>query len=190
MKYANKILLLIASIWLWGCASSYMVNSDYDREVNFRKYTSYKIVPLKDSGRVDPILNSSLNQKRINKAIDIEMQARGYEAKETGADVLISYVTDVKDKQSTQNYNSGWGYYGWWGPNNTQTRTYEQSRLIINMIDANTKQLVWQGWSTGELKNAAKDREASVREEVYRIMQKYPHRAGGGVNNTTSNKIR
>jgi hypothetical protein len=30
---------------------------------------------------------------------------------------------------------------------NTQTRTYE-GWLIVNLIDAGTNQLVWQGWAT------------------------------------------
>src|SRR5690349_22629264 len=110
------------------------------------------------------------------------MQARGYVRRDTDADLIVKYQTDVRDRQYTQNYSPGWGYWAWYGGGNSQTRTYEQTRLIINLIDASTNQLVWQGWATGEDKKTPKDREDAIRSQVYRIMKQYPHRAGGGVN--------
>jgi hypothetical protein len=169
---------------LGSCASSYVVNSDYDRNVNFRTYATYQIVNDTE-GKGDPILNSSLNLNRINKAVNAEMQSRGYTVSQTNPDLIIKYQTDVRDRQYTQNMNPGFGYWGWWG-NNTQTRTYEQARLIINLIDSKSNQLVWQGWSTGEAKKPSKDQDAAIRDQVYRIMKQYPHRAGGGVMENTS----
>jgi hypothetical protein len=184
MNNLSRVIAFASLLVLSGCASSYTVNSDYDKGVNFRKYTSYRIVN-DPTVKGDPIANSELNQKRISQALDAEMQARGYVRRDTDADLIIKAQTDVRDRQSTQNYNPGWGYWAWYG-GNSQTRTYEQSRLIINFIDGQTNQLVWQGWATGEDKKSPKDREDAIRNQVYRIMKQYPHRAGGGVSNDTS----
>jgi hypothetical protein len=189
MNILSKIFAGLTIFMLAACSSSYVVNSDYDRGVNFRNYTTYRIVNDSE-GKGDPILNSSLNQKRINQAMNAEMQARGYTASQNDADLIIRYQTDLRDRQYSQNINPGFGYWGWWGGNNTQVRTYEQARLIINLIDAKTNQLVWQGWATGEAKKPAKDQDAAIRDQVYRIMQQYPHRAGGGMidNDNTSRR--
>ena len=186
MKNPSKFLAVVAIFLMGGCASSYMVNSDHDRTVNFREYTSYRIVNEADA-KGDPILNSSLNQKRINSALEAELKARGYAAKENDADLIIKYQTDVRDKQDVQSFNNG-GYWGWYGNNNVRARSYEQTRLVINLIDAKSNQLVWQGWATGEAKKASRDRDEATRDVVYRIMREYPHRAGGGVAGNTDGR--
>ncbi len=185
MNNLSKVFAFASLLMLGGCASSYMVNSDYDKGINFRKYTSYRIVN-DQNGKGDPVFNSDLNQRRINQALDAEMKARGYVRRDNDSDLIIKYQTDVQERQYTQNYNPGWGYRGWYGGGNSQTRTYEQTRLILNLIDGTTNQLVWQGWATGEDKKTPKDRDDAIRNQVYRIMKQYPHRAGGGVSNETS----
>lgn len=189
MKIFNYIILFFSVVWLSACSSSsLLVRSDYDKQANFRQYTSYRIAPVKDADKVDPVLNSSLNQKRINNALEIEMNARGYVQSEDNPDLIISYQTDSKDRQEVRSNPYPYGYY-WWR-NNTQVRSYNENRLIINMIDAKTNQLVWQGWATGEWGNDKKEMELAFREAVYRIMKEYPHRAGGQnyQNPTSSNR--
>jgi hypothetical protein len=165
-----------------------MVRSDYDREANFRNYTSYRIAPVKNEDKVDPVLNSSINQKRINQALEIEMKARGYVQAGDDADLVITYQTDSRDRQEVRSTAPYGGYY-WWR-NNTQVRSYNENRLIINMVDAETNQLVWQGWATGEWGNNKKDMELAFREAVYRIMKEYPHRAGGQTYQNSTSSIR
>jgi hypothetical protein len=180
MKIFNYVILLFAGIWLSACSSSsLMVRSDYDRQANFRQYTTYRIEPVKNADKLDPVLNSSINQKRINQALEIEMKARGYVQAGDEADLVISYQTDSRDRQEVRNNNPYLGGYYYWWRNNTQVRNYNENRLIINMVDATTNQLVWQGWATGEWGNNKKDMELVFREAVYKIMKEYPHRAGG-----------
>lgn len=189
MKRVSNIVGVLALIWLVSCAPSVMVNSDYDRSVNFRKYTSYRVEPAKTDDK-DPVLNSQLNQQRIKDALVAHMEGRGYLYKEENPDLVIRYFTDVQNMQETQNANT-WGYWGWWGrPNNTYTRNYRQARLIVNMVDANTDKLVWQGWAEGEESNARKqDRDAAIRMLVSRIMDQYPHRVNQPYNeNATSRR--
>ena len=181
MRILKNIILLLSVVWLGACtASSVAVRSDYDRTANFREYATYAIVSDKDKGN-DPVLGSQLNQKRMAQALDVEMKARGYVpvSVEENPDLLLSFQTDAKDKQYTVNNNT-WGYWRWYGTG-PQTRQYEETRIILNMVDAKTKELVWQGWAVGQLNERKKDRDAIFREAVYKIMQEYPHRAGGQV---------
>jgi hypothetical protein len=174
----RNIILLMSVIWLGGCAaSSVAVRSDYDRQANFREYNTYAFAEMKPD-KNDPILGSSLNQKRFAQAMEAEMKARGYVKTTENPDLLVSFQTDSRNKQYTQT-NNNWGYWWWYGNNNTSTRNYEEGRIIVNLIDARTNELVWQGWATGELNDRRKERDEVFREVIYRIMQEYPHRAGG-----------
>ena len=47
-------------------------------------------------------------------------------------------------------YGGGWG--GWYGGGfNVYTVPYLESRLIVDMVDAKTNQLIWRGFNTDEL---------------------------------------
>jgi hypothetical protein len=188
MRTFKNIILLMSVVWLGSCASSSVaVRSDYDRQVNFREYNTYSIAELKED-KNDPILGSSLNQKRFAQAMDAEMKARGYVKTNESPDLVVSFQTDSRNKQFTQNNNMG--PWWWYGNNNTSTRSYEEDRVIVNLFDAKTKELVWQGWATGELNNRKKERDVTFKEAIYRIMQEYPHRASGYANNATTDTDR
>lgn len=189
MNQLSKLAAFAALLWLSSCtATSFSTYSDYDKSANFKQYATYRIEPAKKSGEGDPVLNSSLNQKRINEALNIELKARGYEPAQENADLIVRYQTDEQQKQDVQNYNN-WGYWSWWNRNNTSVRNYDQTRLVVDLVDAKTDELVWQGWATGELRTNKKDRQDAFREIVYEIMQKYRYRAGGEINqNATSRR--
>ena len=78
-------------------------------------------------------------------------------------------------------WGPGWGFWNpwmWggpgWGGNTVSTRT--EGSLYIDLIDASTKELVWQGKGEGTLgsyKDVAK-KEARIREFVSEILQQYP----------------
>ena len=63
-------------------------------------------------------------------------------------------------------------------PASVSSDNYEENRIIINMLDANSKDMIWQGYAKGQINNSKKDRELLVFEIVNKIMMQYPNRAG------------
>ena len=121
------------------------------------------------------------------RAIGAEMNAKGMVISEN-PDVLVSMFTKSREKIDVYNNNYyGWypyyyggGYYGGgpygygFGYNNVYTST--EGTLFIDLIDANKKELVWQGMGTGVL-SSSKDidkKEARIKEFVSMIMTAYP----------------
>ena len=188
MKKSINIVGVLALVWLTSCAPALQVNFDHDRSVNFRKYSTYKVEPVKGDDK-DPVLNSELNQERVKNALVDQMKARGYAYSEENPQLVIRYFTDVQQRQEVQN-NNPMGYWGWWGrPTNTHTRNYREARLVVNMVDAATNRLVWQGWAEGEeSNNRRQDREAAIRLTVSRILEQYPHRAVQGYNEEATSR--
>ena len=184
MKIKTIITSLFAAGTLASCAPSIAVKYDYDPKVNVRQFSTYRIEADRQRN-ADPIVGSNLNQRRIADALDLSLKGRGYKPVTQGeADLVVRFFTDARDKQQIQSNNTmspwGWGYGGWGMPNQVYSRQYEENRVVINVIDARTNDIVWQGWATGQMnsRNKERDRDQAYRETVTSIMKNFPESAG------------
>ena len=172
LKITPVILLL--AVFLSSC-SSVRVASDYDREADFNSYQTYAFF----KPGIDKAEISDLDKKRILRAIEAEMQAKGF-TKSDNPDMLVSIFTKTNENINIyQNNMMGWGYgWGWhpwyWGSGyNTVSRTSEGT-LYIDLIDAEDKELVWQGMGTAALAREVNKKQERINEIVQKILEKYP----------------
>ena len=164
-----KLLPVLAFFILASC-SSVRVNSDYDKKVNFENYKTYAFLK---SG-VDKVEISDLDKKRILRSIDEVMSTKGF-TKDSNPDLLISIFT--KEKERVDVYNSlgfGWGWNPWWGMNYTNVSTTPEGVLFIDLIDAKTKELVWQGEGSGYLTKDTHKKDERINTFVTKILEQYP----------------
>ena len=184
------IPVLIVAILLSSC-SSIKVAADYDREVNFDQYNTFAFF----KPGIDQAEISDLDKRRILRAIETELMAKGM-TKSENPDMLVSIFT--KSNQSVNVYNNAWGAgawgwggfnrwgwgwgpgFGWgpgwgagWGGNSVSTKT--EGMLFIDFVDAKEKELIWQGSGTGYLvtKNIDK-KEARIKEFVAKTIEQFP----------------
>ncbi|TDN87122.1 uncharacterized protein DUF4136 [Salegentibacter sp. 24] len=167
-------VLLLLAILVTSC-SSVRVASDYDREVNFDQYETYAFF----KPGIDKAEISDLDKKRILRAIEEVMQSKGF-TKSENPDLLVSIFTKTNENINIyQNNMMGWGYgWGWhpwyWGSGfNTVNRTSEGT-LYIDLIDAQDKELVWQGMGTAALASDVSKKQERINEIVEEILEKYP----------------
>jgi hypothetical protein len=164
-----KLLSIIFVLALSSC-SSVRVNADYDKKVSFANYKSYAYLK---SG-VDKAEISDLDKKRILNAIDEIMPAKGLSKSDT-PDVLISIFTKEKERVDVyQNYGFGWGWNPYWGMGYSNVTTTPEGTLFIDIIDAKTKELVWQGEGSGYLTKNTEKKDARIKEFVSKILEQYP----------------
>ncbi len=164
-----SVLFLVATFF--SC-SSVRVNADYDKKANFENYKSYAYLK---SG-VDKAEISDLDKKRILYAIDEVMATKGF-TKSENPDVLVSIFT--KERERVDVYNNvgwgwGWGWNPWWGMGYSNVSTSPEGILFIDIIDANTKELVWQGEGSGYLTKNTEKKEERIKEFVSKILEQYP----------------
>jgi len=181
MKKFIKTLPLLALLILLSSCSSVKVVADYDKEAKFNDYKTFAFFKT----GIDKAEISDLDKRRILRAIEAELLAKGF-TKSEKPDLLVSLFT--KSQQRVDVYNNswgnggwGWGGYGGFGPSwgwdwNQQpsVSTSMQGHLYIDLIDANKKELVWQGMGTGYLSRNMEKKEARIKEFVTKIMEKYP----------------
>lgn len=171
---ATKILPFALLLVLASC-SSVRVYSDYDKQVDFTPYKSYAF----HKTGIDKAEISDLDKKRILRAIDETMSAKGF-SKSDNPDLLISFFTKEREEVNVNQFNAGWGYgwgWGWnpflWGGNTTVTR-HTEGTLYIDIIDAKKKELIWQGQGEGVLTKDMNKKEEVIKEFVSKILEQYP----------------
>ncbi|PRX56060.1 DUF4136 domain-containing protein [Flagellimonas meridianipacifica] len=194
MKRLKEFTLPILALVFLASCSSVKVVTDYDKEADFNTYKTYAFYKT----GIDKAEISDLDKKRILKAIDAEMAARGF-AKSKQPDVLVSIFTKERERVDVYNNNFGfgwggfgWGGFGWgggfynpwlfgpgfgWGGGfgpNVSTRT--EGSLYIDVIDSRKRELVWQGRGVGTLNNIKniEKKEKRIKQFVAEILEKYP----------------
>jgi len=174
MKKYFKITPLVLLLLLVTSCVSVRVASDYDKNANF---DSYKTFAFFKTG-IDKAEISDLDKRRILRAVEAELLAKGF-TKSENPDLLVSIFTKSREKINVHNtgfgpYGYGWGWSPWyWNNYNTVSRSTEGT-LYIDLIDANKKELVWQGLGTGYIAQGMEKKEARIKEFVMKIMEKYP----------------
>lgn len=168
-----KYFVLFTSLFLFASCSSVQVFSDHDSSIDFSKYSTFAYF----KPEIDQVKISDLDKRRILKAIDAEMNAKGLSKSET-PDLLIGFTTQAKEQIYINNQNNwgwGWGFNPWfWGPSFNTVSTRTEGTLFVNIIDATTKQLVWQGKGRGGIQENYKNRDERIALFVKSIVSNYP----------------
>ncbi|WP_194851257.1 DUF4136 domain-containing protein [Nonlabens antarcticus] len=175
MKKTIILLLVVAA--MVGC-KSVRVSQDYALGTDFNQYKTYAY--LKKG--IDEAKISELDKKRIIRAIDDEMNVKGFTKSET-PDMLVSIFTDSKERVDVYNnigwnigYGYGWGGFGFGGPfgnRNSINRTTE-GVLYIDLLDATKKELIWQGVGEAALKSTPEEKVERTQEMVREILAQFP----------------
>ena len=187
MKTLFKTLPLVVLFLTMSSCSSIRVASDYDTRANFDQYKTFAFFKT----GIDKAEINDLDKRRILRAIEHELITKGLTKSET-PDLLISIFT--KSQQRVDVYNNTWGIGGWggfgpwgwggfgpwgWGNNWNQPNvtTSVQGHLYIDLLDAEKKELVWQGMGTGHLPKNMTKKEQRIKEFVAKIMERFPPNA-------------
>lgn len=175
------VLAMLCVALLAGC-SSYDIKYDYDMDSNFTAFKTYKWIPrtmTNASGSAETaVSNNTLLDQRIHRAVDTQMTAKGFTATEENPDVMVVYHVGLADKVDVQDW--GYTYAGsYWGGGmgrNVDVYQYTEGTLIVDLVNSNSKQLVWRGSATGVVDptNSPEKMEQRVNDVVARIFDNYP----------------
>ena len=172
MKIAKLFLPLLLLAFV-GCGSV-SVTTDYDTKANFDTYKTFAFY----KPGIDKAEISDLDKKRIMRAIEAELVTKGMQ-KSVAPDVLVSLFTKSRERVNVQNnvgFGYGWGWRPMWGGGmQMNVNSYTEGTLFVDIIDAKTKELVWQGIGSGALTTRSVERkEERIQEFVQEILTQYP----------------
>lgn len=164
----KSLSVAFCSLLFLAACSPISVKTDYDHEVDFGNYQTFKWMAGPKSGK-RTIAKNSLVDKRIRRAVENELQAKGYRMIDSGkADALLAYHVSVKNKVDVNSY----GYRYW--RRRVHVHRYKEGSLILDVVDPRMKQLVWRGGASGIAGDIRQASQEEVNEAVQKVLKKFP----------------
>jgi hypothetical protein len=172
-------LSLISVMVATSCETPIKVTTDYDKSVNFSRYTTFAMLTLNEKDQSI----SQLNANRILKAVKTQMLAKGFEEDTASPDMKVNVVTIMTNKQeisaNTNNYGYGGAYrpYGWGagsGYTTVDVKDYTDGSLIVEVIDASNNQLIWEGVGNKDIDGPSKNPDETIPAAIAKIMKDFP----------------
>ena len=179
-------IAILATTLLAACATQPDIHSDYDHTANFASYRSYGVMDR--AGQAPGGASyETITAQRIRAAVEREMEVRGY-AKSSTPDILVNFYVTVQQVQKVSQvpaapqpvYGYGYRRYNTWPGQHYETwvRNYNEGALMIDIVDAKTNQLVWEGVGRGRLTQSEIDNIGQVASDaVVVVMSQYQFRA-------------
>lgn len=178
IKFIPVLLLLL----FCSCKSSINIHSDFEKGVDFSQYKTYSFLKYTN----DRVQTSSLDKKKILKAIETELDQKGM-AKSEKSDLLVVISTrerKINISDGSGNHRWYWGNFPYSGSSYEYTPYYsgptyfvsteKEGTLFIYFLDTKKKKLVWQGKGVGYLPHSRPKKAAFINEIVAKILTQYP----------------
>jgi len=176
MKWQQPVCWFLLAASLGGCASP-KIGYDFDRSTNFSSYHTYAWMPGPQEATGDRRLDSSLVDTRIRTTIDTQLHSKGYATANGSPEFFVAYHVGMKDMMkgaSTQNYigDRAHGTY----TTLSDIQPYKEGTLLIDIVDAASRQLVWQASALAEVDQGLtpKEREERVTSIVRAMLSHFP----------------
>lgn len=172
-----------------GCAGQ-PVTTDYSPATSFSQFKTFALVSPPDSAAAQQLLD-----QRVQNAVTAQLTDKGLtQTDRQSADLYVGYGIVDKTHKQVYTYRDGWGWgspWGWryyrWGvawPTAIQRRveTYTDGTVVVNLIDAKTKKVVWDG-EVADVVSLPVGKPVSATKEidtaVAKLFAKYPPRSAG-----------
>jgi hypothetical protein len=186
-KKIKITLLLMVGIVVAGCGSAIKVSADYDKTIDFKKYKTFSVYNLKQTGSVNPA-----NADRIINALKKQMTEKGFVEDLQDPDLHVNAISILERKQAvavnappTNFYGYGgvyrpYGFFmlgnGFIGNDNISINQYDfkQGTLMIDVVDAKVQKVVWQGVGNSEIDTKPVNANELINYAVGAIMVSFP----------------
>jgi hypothetical protein len=161
-------LLISAAVLAAACASSIRVRSDYDREVNFKKFRTFAFREGNSTG--NPVLDA-----RIKTDVIAAMKAHGLdEVRPENADAIVVAHAATQTRRTYDTFYDGWGWRYRWARPTLVVNEFEVGSIVVDLFDQQTKTAVWHSYATRVLhEDPEKDADQTDRA-VMQIFREYP----------------
>jgi hypothetical protein len=178
MRALRLAAIALLTVFSLSACSTLSVTTDYDRTVDFSKLKTFRFEQQTE-------IRNQLVYDRVIRAITTELEAKGLSRADADADLVVAVHgrVDNQTQVRTDSFGYGWGRWGYWGGGphgyGGSTTTVSQvpvGTLVVDLVDARAKQLVWQAVAEDTIRQSASpdERDARVSEAMKRVFADFP----------------
>jgi hypothetical protein len=150
------------------------VKTDYDRSADFSQCKTYSWEKVQTQ---DPLWVG-----RIKDAVNAALTAKGWTQVESGGQVAIVAIEMTKNQQTINTFYDGFGGgWGWrrfggggFGDATTTTENYKVGTLVVDLFDANSKNLIWRGSASDTLSDKSEKNIKNLDKGVQKMFDHFP----------------
>lgn len=169
-KWVSVLLLPLAA-----CSGQLQVSSDFDRDVEIHRFTTYTWLDAKAiEQRNDPLNYNELTDKRVKLAVDKQLKDKGYGLMPDSAQLIVHYHITVEDRVVIRPEPFGYSYGNYWTENRRSAVRYKEGTLIVDFMDSKNRNLIWRGWAVSVVNEDRMITEEMINHAVTKIFERFP----------------
>lgn len=183
------LLSLIAVVFV-GCASSgpgLQVGADKRTDAGISDFKTFNWVSDVAEIPNDQLLigqdgilvfNNKSTRKSIKDAIQTQLQAKGFSRDSNNPDMLVNFTVLEQDDQLRTYTRDGYNYLGD-GPVDRDAKMVdvEAGTILLNFVNAESGNVVWQGFASSALEETDVKNEATLKSKVNAIFDRFDFNA-------------
>ena len=173
MKIILRVFVVSLALSFIHC-STLSVNTDYDESLTFSGLKTYFWLPAPRTLKDDPRVDWETLDLRVKRAVDEVLSAKGFSRLPTGKpDFLVVYNVSLErrvipttlDATHAATRPQGWASFD-----------YEEGTLILNILEAETQKLMWQGRARDEVSFVVdpEKRKKQISKAVKLMLENFP----------------
>jgi hypothetical protein len=170
MKSHNVFLSFAMLFFLTSASFARQVKTDYDRTANFDQYKTYswQKVATKDPLWAD----------RIKRDVDAALTAKGWTHVPEGGNISLVAMGVTTTQEALNTYYNSFGggrrFGGGFATATTTPEVYRVGTLMLEMVDTQTKKLVWRGSASDTLSNKSDKNIKNLDKGVQKMLKDFP----------------
>ena len=184
-----KLIPVVAAAAIIFASCNVTSHTERIAGINFSNYKTFAWANSGNAKKADRADNDIIDNN-IKNSVSGELEKKGWAEVENNPDVLLDYTIAVKRgiKHETDPlyaypytpYLYGRrGIYSIWYPSaligyNSYNVPFKEGELTVNMVDAKTNKLIWQGWAQGEI-NSRNITTKEATAQVKSIFKKFEY---------------
>lgn len=183
----KRYYLLLILVCLGGCASHPVVSRDYDSAYDFSRLTTYGVEKQLAVSENAAKIDNQLMDNRLDRSLVVGLNQKGYRRSAT-PDFIAQYGYYIKTVIQSNPYPDDMGFgvgstfghrYPYGGVSvgtGSRVEQHEVGLFVIDILDARTKELVWQGKANRKILDYDYPEKVSqdVLTVVLEILQYFP----------------
>jgi len=157
MRHLKLLLAAAACAAALAACSTLKTNVNWDEKIDFSKYRTWI---WKDDGSI----RDATWNRRLQSVLEDELAKRGLKRVDADPDLWVVVHGRITAETQVYSYSPAWGYgYGYWAaPSMTVVEQIPVGSLIIDLVDAGKKELVWRATANDTIRA---NKENEEREE-------------------------
>jgi hypothetical protein len=172
------VLTLAAVGPLSGCGLGIVAGADFAPGIDYAGYASFEWDEPDDRPVGDPRLeNNPFFEQRLHAAVAVELAEHDIREGAGGARLVVHHHATVRSRVDVYEADEREGYTTMRGTATPQVVEFQEGTILIDIADAQTRDVLWRGWAQFDITQALANPEVMARaieEAVGKMFERFP----------------